>query len=55
MFKLEADEGEGAVFRVWRRLSKWQVTGPRFRDTPELRAALAVVHYDDLKARQMVI
>jgi hypothetical protein len=52
--KLEADQGYGSLHRVRRRLGKWQIVAPRFRDCPALRAAPAVIEYQELKARQMI-
>jgi hypothetical protein len=52
--KLESDEGDGAVHRVRRRLGRWRIVGPRFHDNAGLRAALAMIQHEDLRARPKV-
>jgi hypothetical protein len=46
--KLESDQGDGAVHRIRRRSGRWRITAPRFHDNAEIRAALAVLQYQDL-------
>jgi hypothetical protein len=48
------DDVDGAVSRVRRRLGKWQIVGARFHENAEIRAALAVIQYENLRRRQMI-